>query len=108
MCGHLLSLLTKQVASLPLCIVSTQALLISHGTGSANLLFFQKVMAVIEIFNFMNNKDCEKWREKCICNSVIDLFEQTPPAHFHIKVVCKNGEGACTLRRLWYYIKITS
>ena len=45
-----------QVALVPLGLVSTQGLLISHSTRLAKLLFFQKAVAVIVIVEFARSQ----------------------------------------------------
>ena len=52
-----------QVATLPLSLVSTQALLISRCTCSAMLSLFQKALAVIIVIEFMRIQNYEELRE---------------------------------------------
>ena len=74
--------------SVPLGLVSTHnALLTSHSTCSAKLLSFQKAMAVAVIVLFKTARIKTNW-----------LFEQTPPPHFCLKVVCKKGRIFGNLR----------
>ena len=48
---------------MPLGLLSTQAPLIFHSKRLANLLFFQKAVAVVMIVNLTCTKDCEEQRE---------------------------------------------
>ena len=54
---------TMQVASVPLDLVSIQVPLISHGTCSAKLSFFQKAVAVVMIVDFTCIQGYEERRE---------------------------------------------
>ena len=61
MWGDPLSPLRLQVGLMPLGLGSTQALLISHNTHSANLLLFQKAMTVIVIVDLAHKITKELW-----------------------------------------------
>ena len=76
-----------QVASMPLGLVWTQVPLISCSTRSSKLPFFKKATTVVLIVNLVCIKDCKEWREGCMHETWI--FEQMPPPHFCLKVVCK-------------------
>ena len=81
-----------QVASVPLGLVSTQALLISHSTRSAKLLFFQKAVAIVVIVEFALFKTTRNG-ERGRMYETNGIFEQTPLPHFCLKVVWKKEGG---------------
>ena len=64
---------TMQVASVPLDLVSTQVLLISRGTRSAKLSFFQKAVAVVMIVDFTCIQGYEEWREGAYAQDELNI-----------------------------------
>ena len=88
-----------QVASVPLGLVSMQAPLISRSSRSAKLLFFQKAAAVVvivdsRVFKAMRNGGRGHMHETNW------IFEQMPPPHFCLEVVCK--KVGCVFGNLRY------
>ena len=62
-----------QVVSVPLGLVSMQALLISHSTRSGKPPFFQKAAAVIMIVKFECIQDYEKRREGAYAQDELNI-----------------------------------
>ena len=67
-----------QVASVPLGLVSTQALLISRSTHSAKLPFFQKAAAVVMIDDFSHIQGYEEWREGAYTQDELNIRANAP------------------------------
>ena len=67
-----------QVASVPLGLVSTQALLISRSTRSAKLPFFQKAAAVVVIVKFMRIQDYKERREGAYAPDELNIWANAP------------------------------
>ena len=91
--GRTLSPLTMQVASMPLGLVLTQALLISCSTHLSKLLYFQKAAAVVTIIDPMHIKDCEEQRKGSICTRQIEYSSNRPLPTFPQSSVQKEGGG---------------
>ena len=81
-----------QVASLPLGLVSTQALLISRCTCSATLLLFQKALAVIIVIEFVRIQDYEEQREG-YAQDELNIRANAPSPLFSKRSVQKEGGG---------------
>ena len=65
---------TIQVASMPLSLVSTKALLISHSTHSVKLSFFQKA----PIVKLVCIKDCEEWGRGVYTQDKMNIQAKAP------------------------------
>ena len=64
---------TLQVASVPLGLVSMQVPLVSRGTRSAKLSFFQKTVAVVVIVDFTCIQGYEEQREGAYAQDELNI-----------------------------------
>ena len=83
---------TMQVASVPLGLVSTQAVLISRSTCSAKLPFFQKAASVVVIVEFAHIQDYEERREGAYARDELNIRANTPSPLSSKSSLHKGGE----------------
>ena len=92
---------TMQVASVPLGLVSTQAPLISHGARSVlseSRGSRHDCRICMRVLKTTRNRGRGRMHETNW------IFEQTPPPHFCLKVVCKKGGHVFRSLRYHYWI----
>ena len=90
-----------EVASVPFCLVSMQAPLISRNTCSAKLPFFQKAVAVVVIVEFVCVQDYEEWRKWAYARDELNiqanahspLLSKSSAIHFNFRT--QSSTSAC-------------
>ena len=80
-----------QVASVPLGLVSMQALLISRSTCSVKLPFFQKAASVVVIVEFTRIQDYEERRERAYARDELNVQANAPSPLLSKSGVQKGG-----------------